>query len=204
MNRAKTLAALAAVSLLAAPMAATPAAAAPADPAAGRVEGLCNGLLEAVKQAKTGGLPARAHRIQPLVDENINLGIMAQVAAGPSAWAKMTGPEHASVEAALARYTAARYAQEFEAYTGQRCVVDPAVQTRGLDKLVKSQVVETGESTAVNYRLREYGGAWKVIDIYYNGVSQLATQRADFAAVLQSGGAGGLVAKLNELTAKMR
>lgn len=196
----KFLSGLAALSILAAGQA---AAAAPADPAAGRVEGLCNGLLEAVKQAKSGGLQARAHRIQPLVDENLNLAVMAQFAAGP-AWTKMTPAEHAGVEAALARYTAARFAQEFDAYTGQRCAIDPAVQTRGPDKLVKSQIIEGGESSAVNYRLREYGGAWKVIDIYYNGVSQLATQRADFASVLQSGGGAGLAAKLNELAAKMR
>ena len=201
MTRSRTRAAVAAFTLLAS--AVSPAAAAPADAAGARVEGLCNGLLDAMKQTKSGGLPARAHRMQPLVDDTFNLGVMAQFAVGP-AWAKMTPAEHATVEAALGRYTAARIAQEFDAYTGQRCVVDPAVQTRGPDKLVKSQIVEKTETSPVNYRLREYGGAWKVIDIYYNGVSQLATQRADFAQVLQSGGAAGLTAKLNELAAKMR
>jgi len=106
--------------------------------------------------------------------------------------------------AALTRHTAARYAQEFDSYTGQKCVVDPAVQTRGPDKLVKSQIVEPHDSSSVNYRLRQYSGAWKVIDVYYQGVSQLATERADFAGVLAAGGPPALVAKLNELTAKMR
>jgi len=66
------------------------------------------------------------------------------------------------------------------------------------------QIVEPHDSSSVNYRLRQYSGAWKVIDVYYQGVSQLATERADFAGVLAAGGPPALVAKLNELTAKMR
>lgn len=173
------------------------------DPAAARADGLCNGVLEAVKQAKGASAEARAQKIQPVVQQGFNLQVMAQFAIGEP-WTKMSPADHAAVEAALARYTAARYAHEFDSYSGQQCVIDEAVVTRGADKLVKSKVVEKGDSSPVNYRLREYGGAWKVIDIYYNGVSQLATQRADFASVVRTAGAPGLVAKLNELTAKMR
>jgi len=180
------------------------ARAAPADPAAQRVESLCVGVLEAVKQAKGAGVQARARKIQPVIEESFDIGVMAQFAIGPTAWAKVSPAERAALVAALTRHTAARYAQEFDSYTGQKCVVDPAVQTRGPDKLVKSQIVEPHDSSSVNYRLRQYSGAWKVIDVYYQGVSQLATERADFAGVLAAGGPPALVAKLNELTAKMR
>jgi phospholipid transport system substrate-binding protein len=179
--------------------------AAPADPAAAQVERLCTGVVEAVKQAKGAGLQARAKKIQPVIEESFDIGVMAQFAVGPSAWeTKVPASERSALVAALTRHTAARYAQEFDNYSGQRCVVDPNVQTRGPDKLVKSQIVEPHETASVNYRLRQYGGTWKVIDVYYEGVSQLATERADFASTLQSGGASALVAKLNELTAKMR
>jgi len=184
-------------------LAASGAARAAADPAAERVEALCNGVVEAVKQVKGAALPARAHALQPVLEKAFNLEVMAQFAIGEP-WTKMTAKDQAAVVSALTRYTAARYAQEFDAFTGQRCAVDPAVTTRGPDKLVKSQIVDAGGATAVNYRLRAFGGEWRVIDVFYKGVSQLATQRADFASVVQSGGAQGLVAKLNELTAKTR
>ena len=197
----RTLAAAAALVLGAAPLMAR---AAPADPAAVRVDSLCNGVLEAVKQTKGGGLQARARKIQPVIEDSFDIGVMAQFAIGPAAWAKISPAERAALIAALTRHTAARYAQEFDNYTGQRCAVDAAVQTRGPDKLVKSQIVEPHDSSSVNYRLRQYGGGWKVIDVYYEGVSQLATERADFAGVLAAGGPPALVAKLNDLTAKMR
>ncbi|MDE2488561.1 MAG: ABC transporter substrate-binding protein [Alphaproteobacteria bacterium] len=179
------------------------ARAAPADPAAARVEALCNGVVEAVKDTPSGGLQARAHRIQPVVEQNFEISMMAEFAIGPQ-WAKIPPAQRTQLTAALTRHTAARYAQEFDSYTGQKCLVDPAVQTRGPDKLVKSQIVDPHDRSSVNYRLRQYGGVWKVIDVYYEGVSQLATERADFAGVLASGGAPALVARLNELTAKMR
>lgn len=195
------LAAAAALALIVPP--AMTAQAAPADPAAARVEVLCNGVLQAVKAAGKAGVQVRARRLQPVIEQSFDLEIMAQFAIGP-AWAKVTPAERTALLAALTRYTAARYAQEFDAYDGQRCVVDPAVITRGPDKLVKSQIVEPHDTTSVNYRLRQYGGDWKVIDVYYEGVSELATERADFAGVLQSGGPKGLIARLDELTAKIR
>jgi phospholipid transport system substrate-binding protein len=194
----RTLLAAAALALCAGP-----AARAATDPATARVEVLCGGLLDAVKAAKGGGAGPRARKIQPVVDQNFNLEAMAQFTIGEP-WAKMSGADHAALVAAMSRYMAARYAKEFEAAGEQRCVVDPAAVARGVDKLVKSQIVERGEAEQVNYRLREYGGAWKVIDVFYKGVSQLATQRADFAGLVRSGGAAPLVAKLNQLTAEMR
>jgi phospholipid transport system substrate-binding protein len=173
------------------------------DPGVVRVEGLCGGVLEAVKQAKGANAQVRARRIQPVIEQSFNLEVMAQFTIG-EAWTKMSAAERASIVTALTHYTAARYAHEFDNYNGQHCVVDSAVVTRGLDKLVKSQIVEAGEATAVNYRLRDYAGAWRVIDVYYSGVSQLATQRADFASIVRSAGAQGLTAKLNALTSEMR
>ena len=184
--------------------AAASAHAAPTDPAAAQVERLCNGVVEAVKQTKGAGLQVRARKIQPVIEESFEIPVMAQFAGGPSWEAKVPAGERTALIGALTRHTAARYAQEFDTYSGQRCVIDPAVQTRGPDKLVKSQIIDANDSSSVNYRLRQYGGAWKVIDVYYEGVSQLATERADFAGVLQTGGAQALVARLNELTAKMR
>jgi phospholipid transport system substrate-binding protein len=174
------------------------------DPAAGRAESFCSALVDTVRQSKGQGAQARMKKLQPLVEESFNTRIMGQFATGP-AWDAMTEAEQSAVVAALTRYSAGRLAQEFDSYNGQTCVIDPAVQTRGADKLVKSRIAQPGEQpTALNYRLREYGGAWKIVDIYYDGVSQLATQRADFAGVLHSGGAAGLVKRLNDLTASLR
>jgi phospholipid transport system substrate-binding protein len=173
------------------------------DPAALRVGEFCRALLHSAKGAAAASVQQRTVRLDPLVAEDFNIPVMAQLTVGES-WARMSGAEHGAITAALTRYTAARYATEVDSDTGQRCVVEPRVDVRGPDRLVRTKVVDPDGTTAVNYRLRQYGSEWKIIDVFYNGVSELATQRADFAGVVHSQGAAGLVAKLKDLTTKMR
>lgn len=173
------------------------------DPAAAQVDRFCHAVLQVTAQAGGAGLQARTQQLEPLVEKYFDIGSMAHFAVGEP-WAQWSPADRSVVVSAMSRFTAARYASALGAGHEQRCVVDPAVATRGPDKLVKSKIVESGGDTSVNYRLREAGGAWKVIDVYYEGASQLVMQRADFAAVIRDKGAPGLVAKLKELTAKMR
>jgi phospholipid transport system substrate-binding protein len=59
------------------------------------------------------------------------------------------------------------------------------------------------DALAIAYRLRQSGGKWRVIDVYYrNAISQLATRRADFAGVFAKGGAKALITHLDALAAK--
>lgn len=189
--------AMAAVALYAA-SAPCAALAAAADPAAARIET----FYAEVGALKAGAMTAA--RLKPLLERTFNLPVMAQVAVG-APWTTMSSADRAAVTAALARYTAARYARDFAAAKGLTFTVDPAVQVRGADRLVKSEVREKGEApTKLVYRVREYPGGWQAIDVFENGVSEIATQRADFTSALASGGAAALIRKLEETTAKLK
>jgi phospholipid transport system substrate-binding protein len=43
-------------------------------------------------------------------------------------------------------------------------------------------------------------GTWKVIDVYFNGVSQLILHRTEFAEAIASGGPPALIAHLNKVS----
>jgi phospholipid transport system substrate-binding protein len=46
--------------------------------------------------------------------------------------------------------------------------------------------------------MRQEGGGWLVSDIYLDGtISEIATRRSEFAAIVRSQGVDGLVAALN-------
>ena len=136
--------------------------------------------------------------------EAFNLSVMAQVAVG-APWATMSEKEHAAIVEAMARYTEARYAREFRDFNTQTIVIDPVVQSRGPDRLVRAEIREKGEAPLkLGYRLRDYNGQWRIIDVIYNGISQLATQRSDFAETIRTGGAAGLVKSLDQATAKLK
>lgn len=182
---------------------ATHAAAAAEDPAATRVETFCRAVLQTASRARNESPQAKAQHFRGLIEETFNLPVLAQFTVGET-WSRLTPGERSGLLTALSNYTAARYAAEVDPNPRQHCEVDPNVVTRGPDKLVKTKVTDGKDADSVNYRLRAYDGAWKVIDVYYNGVSELATRRADLAGVLQSKGAPGAIAKLNELSSQLR
>ena len=76
------------------------------------------------------------------------------------------------------------------------------MQTREPDKIVTDTLTSrTGSPTVLRWRMRQAGGRWKIVDVFYNGaISQLATQRADFQSTLSAGGAPALVKKLDAKT----
>jgi phospholipid transport system substrate-binding protein len=170
-----------------------------ADPAASRIEAFYASLLGAMKSG--GSTPAK---LKALVEKSFNIPIMAQFAVG-APWTTMNKGEQEAIVAAITRYTATRYAREFPTFMGQKFTVTPASQQRGVDRLVKSEVSSQGDAPeALMYRLREYAGSWQIIDVYFNGISQLATQRSDFASSLLEGGAANLVRKLDEATSTLK
>jgi phospholipid transport system substrate-binding protein len=179
------------------------AQAAPTDPAAAKVDSLDSALIEAMKAGKSAGAQGRFKLISPTVESAFDLPAMLRVAIGPD-WTKIAPDDQTALTTAYRRYAIANYAKNFDGYSGQVFTISPDVQVRGGDKIVSTQLTGGGTDVSLKYRLRQIGDSWKVIDVFYNGaISQLATQRSDFASTLQNGGAKALVAKLNAQTDKL-
>jgi phospholipid transport system substrate-binding protein len=174
-----------------------------ADPAAARIESFDAALIKTLQAGKAAGVQGRAKVIGPAVEQSFDLGAMVRFAVGPT-WTTLSPEDQAALQKAFSRYTIANYAKNFDNYDGQKLVLDGDVQTRGVDKLVKTKLTGSGSDVPLAYRMRDNGSGWKIIDVYYNGaISQLTTQRSDFAATLSSGGAKALVAKLEAQTEKL-
>lgn len=174
--------------------------AAQADAAAAQVESFDASLITAMKGGKALGANGRARQLTPAVERAFDLPTMTAFAVGPS-WASFTPAQKSQVIAAFTRLSVASWAHNFDSYSGEQFVIDPTVQSRGVDKVVSAKLIHGG-GAPVNlvYRMRQTGGgSWKVIDVFYNNISQLTTRRSDLASVVASGGAAGVTAKLNQL-----
>jgi phospholipid transport system substrate-binding protein len=168
------------------------------DPAASQIQTFQSSLLETMKQGSTLGAKGRFHKITPAVQKAFNLQAMTAFAVGPS-WSGLSAAQHTALVDAFTRLTAASYAHNFSSYAGEKFTVDSKVETRGPDKLVQGHIIATqGAPVSLVYRMRDTGGTWKVIDVYFQGsISQLTTRRSDFAAAMASGGEPALLAQLN-------
>jgi phospholipid transport system substrate-binding protein len=137
-----------------------------------------------------------------MIQEAFDLPVMTQFAVGPT-WATMSDADHQALIAAFARLSTASYAHNFDKFSGQRFDIDPNVATRGPDKIVQSRLTSGAKIVQLIYRMRLAGGTWKIVDVYYDAISQLTTRRSDFQAPLASGGAKGLLAHLNTTADKL-
>jgi phospholipid transport system substrate-binding protein len=173
--------------------------AASAAPASGSetVQGLYDTLLSTMKNGRTLGQSGRFAQLEPVVRRTFDIASMARLSVG-SAWASLTEAQRQQVTESYGRYISAIYAERFDNYSGEKLqVTDEQPAAAGV--MVRSQIVKAnGEPVKVNYMMRKNGDAWLISDIYLDGtISEVATRRSEFAAILRNEGIDGLIAALN-------
>ena len=173
------------------------------DAARAPVQSLCDGLLAIMKGGKAMGPRGRAAAIGPVVDRVYDVPLMTRLTVGAS-WNTIAPADQTALVAAFRRMIVGQYAVNFDSFSGEKFTVDPKVETRGTDSLVRTTLVQPHDApVSIAYRLRASGGNWKVVDVFYrNSISQLATRRSDFSRVLATGGAKALIRHLDELSTK--
>ncbi|MEI9887149.1 MAG: ABC transporter substrate-binding protein [Rhizomicrobium sp.] len=172
------------------------------DPAVATIQGFYDVLLAAMKGGKALGPQGRFAKLKPAVDAAFDIGTMVKYAVGES-WSTTSPADQKALTDAFARMTTAQYAGNFSSFSGEKFIVDPAIQVRGTDHYVSSKLVTSDQTVVFIYRLRQFGGGWKIIDVLLDGnISQLSVYRADFAATIKAGGAPALIKKIDALSDK--
>ena len=144
-----------------------------AAPASGvdTVRGLYDVLLSTMKNGRTLGQSGRFTQLEPVVRRTFDIPSMARLSVGPS-WASLSEAQRQQV-------------------TGE--------QPNAGGVTVLSQIIKaSGEPVKVDYMMRRSGDVWLISDIYLDGaISEVATRRSEFAAILKNEGIEGLIAALN-------
>src|SRR5467141_2508629 len=161
------------------------------------VQGLYDALLKTMKNGRTLGHSGRFAQLDPVIRRSFDIASMARLSVGPS-WTGLTEAQRQQVTESFGRYISAIYADRFDSYAGQKLQVigeQPAVA--GI--MVRSQIIKgNGEPIEVDYMMRRKGDGWLISDIYLDGaISEVATRRSEFAAILKRQGIDGLIAALN-------
>ena len=143
------------------------------------------------------GQSGRFTQLEPVIRRSFDIPAMARLSVG-SSWAGLNEAQRQQVTDGFARYIAGIYADRFDSYAGQKLEVT-GEQPSGGGVMVRSQIIKAnGEPVRVDYMMRQSGDAWLIADIYLDGaISEVATRRSEFAAILKNEGIDGLVAALN-------
>lgn len=204
----RTSAAFCALMLL---TAAPAGAAQPADPApqaapavqtpAQVVDGLCSALLDVMKQADQLGYDGRYAKLDPVIRRVFDLPTMTKIVAGAS-WSDWTDDQRAAVSEAFSKFVVSTYARRFDGYSGESFVTDNVLPLANGELVMTRLVQKTAPAVTLNYLVRQRPGApWQIVDVFLTGsISELATRRSEFSAVIDRDGYQGLLDALKAKT----
>jgi phospholipid transport system substrate-binding protein len=161
------------------------------------VQGLYDALLGTMKNARALGRSGRFTQLEPVIRRSFDIPMMARLSVGPT-WAGMNEAQRQQIVESFGRYIAATYADRFDGYAGQKLQVTGEQPNAG-GVMVTSQIVKAnGEPVKVDYMMRRNGENWLISDIYLDGaISEVATRRSEFGAIIRADGIDGLIAALN-------
>jgi phospholipid transport system substrate-binding protein len=170
-----------------------------AAPASGgdTVQGLYDALLGTMKNGRILGQSGRFTQLEPVIRRTFDISSMTRLSVGAS-WAGLSEAQRQQLTDSFGRYISAIYADRFDSYAGQKLQVT-GEQPAAAGVMVRSQIVKAnGEPVKVDYMMRRAGEGWLISDIYLDGaISEVATRRSEFAAILRTDGVDGLIAALN-------
>jgi len=161
------------------------------------VQGLYDALLNTMKNGRTLGQSGRFAQLAPVIRRSFDIALMARLSIGPT-WGGLSEARRQAASESVGRYMSAIYADRFDSYDGQKLeVTGERAAPSGV--MVKSRIITAnGEPVMVDYMMRRNGESWLISDIYLDSaISEVATRRSEFAAILKKDGIDGLIAALN-------
>lgn len=171
------------------------------------VKGFYDTLVQAMRQGRELGFSGRFKLLDPAIRRAFDLAAMTRISIGPQ-WRQIDADTQARLQKSFADWTIATYASQFSAFDGEVFAIGETVDAPGKDKLVKTTLTpKAGEAVMLNYLMRAGEGGWRIVDVYLTGsISELATRRSEFTAILKSDGPEGLVrsleARVSDIKAK--
>lgn len=150
------------------------------------ISSLGDRAMNAIKDPATTEASKKA-LFKQILTQNFDMATIARFAAGKY-WRQATPAQQQEYVGLYEKMIINVYTARFNRYSGQKfSVTGNRVDDSG-DIVVSSEVVGSGSPIMVDWRVRNKGAGYKIIDVMVEGVSMAVTQRNDFAGVIQQGG----------------
>ena len=141
----------------------------------------------------------KRHRLEQVVFPEVDFDTMSRLVLARN-WSRFSPAQQAEFVKQFKEHLSMTYGRNIENYRNERVeVVGDQDQGRG-DWLVKTKILRGGgaEDILVDYRVRQQGDAWKVIDIVVERVSLVANYRSQFQEMMSHGGPDKLLEALRD------
>ncbi len=161
-------------------------------------------LLSVMREADALGYEGRYGRLQPVLGEAFHFPFMARGAAGRH-WSDLDAGQRDRLAGAFADMSVATFAARFDGYSGESFEVGETLEQPRSAVLVRNRLIRNdAPPVAIDYLLRPFDGRWRIIDVFLDGtISEVATKRSEYGAILKNEGYEGLIARIAEKSAEL-
>ena len=197
----RTMQAMAGLAIAALCLWSAPAVAPAAEGPRAVVEATTDAVLGVLRD---GGLTAddKRHRIEDIVYTRVDFDTLSRLVLARN-WNTLTEAQRADFVREFKRHLSLTYGKSVDNYRNERvAILSEREEARG-DWTVKTKIVRGGpDDIAVDYRLRQTDGTWRIIDFIIEGVSLVSNYRSQFQEIMAHGGAERLLELLRDKNAK--
>ncbi|MCK5546018.1 MAG: ABC transporter substrate-binding protein [Rhodospirillaceae bacterium] len=152
------------------------------------IEGLADEAIGALTD-ENAAREGKIERFRNLLDHNFNVPLIGKWVMGRH-WRAASDVEKDEYMHLFEDLIVITYVDRFDQYSGEKINVVNTVMDPGKDAIVYSELVRPGGDGVirVDWRVRQNGDNYKIVDVYVEGISMGQTQRSEFASVIKQKG----------------
>ena len=153
-------------------------------------------LIKSMQGGSRLGYSGRYRIVAPVVQTAFDYPQIASLTLGAH-WKKLSPEQQKEFVGVLADYTAATYAARFDSYNGERfAIMRSETLHPGTEGVFSTFTEHNGKVHRFDYILQKQGDQWRIVNVFADGVSDLALKRAEYTETVQKKGFAALVAHL--------
>ena len=167
------------------------------------VASLHRGLIAASQSSPGASVDARYRTLEPLIEKTHDLRYIAEFALRKQ-WPMLSETDRQRFVAAFEKLSVMTYASRFKNVSANTFKsAGPATIESGRAHVLTTIPRQGQPDVSLDYMLEQKDGAWRIINIIADGVSDLALKRAEYQRILASGSVDDLIRELETQTKRL-
>lgn len=139
---------------------------------------------------------ARREEVEKLAYDRFDFQTISKLVLARN-WPKLSAEQRAEFTTEFKRHLSLTYGKALEDYRDEKVEISATRRESNGDVTVRTQILGHGaDPVKIDYRLRQHGDKWYVIDVIIEGVSMLSNFRSQAQELISQHGPDGLIREL--------
>lgn len=163
------------------------------------IQKLQSSLIQAMRDGPQLGYEGRFKVLAPVIDQSHDIELIIKTILGSTYWSQLDDNQKNLVIDTFRQLSIATYAGRFTQHEGEQFEVIEQRELPHEQMLVRSQLTKSdGGVVNFDYVLQQKEGRWRIVNILFDGVSDLAIKRGEYRSIMQRDGFSALIELLKE------